>query len=74
MHGHVEGEEKGSWPASDHACLSHRPCPTLCTILNTCTVRKQLGVSKHKRISGEALRTLESVYDRTPYPSADVVK
>lgn len=37
-------------------------------------LRKQLGVDKQKRISGSALRTLESVYDRTPFPSADVIK
>ncbi|KAG2424068.1 hypothetical protein HYH02_015247 [Chlamydomonas schloesseri] len=36
--------------------------------------RKQLGADKTKRISGEALRTLESIYDRTPFPSADVVR
>eukprot|EP00198_Chlamydomonas_reinhardtii_P010040 XP_001699377.1 predicted protein [Chlamydomonas reinhardtii] len=36
--------------------------------------RKQLGADKTKRISGEALRTLESIYDRTPFPSGDVVR
>ncbi|KAG2436647.1 hypothetical protein HXX76_006175 [Chlamydomonas incerta] len=36
--------------------------------------RKQLGAEKTKRISGEALRTLESIYDRTPFPSGDVVR
>ena len=27
-----------------------------------------------KRLPAEALRTLESIYDRTPFPSADVIK
>ncbi|GFR40457.1 hypothetical protein Agub_g1015 [Astrephomene gubernaculifera] len=37
-------------------------------------LRKQLGADKQRRISGEVLRTLESIYDRTPFPSADVVR
>ncbi|KAG2497710.1 hypothetical protein HYH03_004447 [Edaphochlamys debaryana] len=40
-------------------------------------VRKQLGgadTTPGKRISGEAMRTLEAVYDRTPFPPQDVMR
>ena len=36
--------------------------------------RKQQGIDKKRRISADALRTLESIYERTPFPSFDVVK
>jgi hypothetical protein len=32
-----------------------------------------MGVSRRK-LSSETLRTLEALYDRTPYPSNDVIK
>lgn len=40
-------------------------------------VRKQMGGDKApggKRLSGEVVRTLESIYDRTPFPSADMLR
>ena len=45
-----------------------------CRALSLPAVRKQLGMDKSKRITGEALRTLEALYDRTPYPSNEVIK
>lgn len=38
--------------------------------------RKELGLTdtKNKRLSADALRTMESVYQRTPFPSRDVIK
>ncbi|GLI60056.1 hypothetical protein VaNZ11_001908 [Volvox africanus] len=37
-------------------------------------LRKQQGQDKQRRLRGEVLRTLEAVYDRTPFPSADVLR
>jgi hypothetical protein len=36
-------------------------------------VRQEMGVSRRK-LSSETLRTLETLYVRTPYPSNDVIK
>ncbi|GIL83844.1 hypothetical protein Vretimale_10864 [Volvox reticuliferus] len=37
-------------------------------------LRKQQGQDKQRRLKGEVLRTLEAIYDRTPFPSADVLR
>ncbi|GIL56475.1 hypothetical protein Vafri_11831 [Volvox africanus] len=37
-------------------------------------LRKQQGQDKQRRLRGEVVRTLEAVYDRTPFPSADVLR
>lgn len=42
----------------------------------TCAARKEMGLTdtKNKKLSASALRTMESVYARTPFPSGDVIK
>lgn len=38
--------------------------------------RKEMGMldPKHKKLPADALRTLESIYTRTPFPSKDVIR
>ncbi|EFJ40069.1 homeodomain protein, partial [Volvox carteri f. nagariensis] len=36
--------------------------------------QQQQGGDKPRKLKGEVLRTLEAIYDRTPFPSADVVR
>lgn len=36
--------------------------------------RKEAGTADRKRLSAETLRTLESLYDRTPFPSNDMIR
>lgn len=57
------------------------PCPPslrTTTMLHPChhAARKEMGLTdgRNKKLSANALRTLESVYARTPFPSREVIK
>jgi hypothetical protein len=43
---------------------------------STSTARKEMGLTefKHRRLSADVQRTLESVYSRTPFPTDEVIK
>jgi hypothetical protein len=38
--------------------------------------RKEMGMldPKHKRLPADAVRTLEAIYTRTPFPSREIIR
>eukprot|EP00967_Tisochrysis_lutea_P122479 scaffold202689_cov27-Tisochrysis_lutea.AAC.1 len=73
----------GSWPEPHSHNASVIPelyswpghYPDTPAMLLLCAARKEMGLTdtKTKKLSANALRTMESVYARTPFPSSDVI-
>lgn len=54
--------------------LPHAPHGAVCYSADV--ARKKMGLLdfKNKRLSADAVRTLESIYERTPFPSKEVIR